>query len=708
MNYLNAIASAVFDPLIVRKIFDAATFSTNLSAFNEKNVVGVMLVDPFQKRYVFGTEETSTNKSSLSAFNEKDIRTIATIDSAQKRNVMSMNDPITFRTGLSAFNFPIPSLTDELYKKQEEYADTDWMLIGTNTEVESVSSLYNGIATVPKDNVSNAFLIVKATNTEVESLSSLFNDVTAVPKDDVSNTFLIVKATNTEVESLSSLYKDVTAIPKDNVSNTFLIVKATNTEVESLSSLFNDVTAVPKDNVSNAFLIVKATNTEVESLSSLFNDVTAVPKDSANNAFLIVKATNTEVESLSSLFNDVTTIPKDNVSNTFLIVKATNTEVESLSSLFNDVTTIPKDAASTFDSISGYNADYYHLSSVFKGIPGEIASTLTETGTLFGCTTGYNSDYYHLSSVFKGIPGEIASTLTETGSQFMSVTALNFNFNVFEDFEPNSDVTVDDALATENLSAINSAASNFLIVSNRYTDTDASAYLNLVEAADSQPLEIGIKNSIHEFVLSCKQSGLWGSINNCFIFSGAKTLSGALVPLKGNSVSFHNFASGRYNRKRIQGNGTSYITLGGASSTLNNFHAASHKITSTGSSEYYFGDAISTTIPTINMRSEGSTKQKTTTLYTPTGGSAGERVGFHAINRNANGSYDIRYNRTSFTAAHAANPAYTSQTLTLFKVGSNTPSTVGLSFFSIGTSLDFALYEQIVGRLVYHTQSYST
>jgi hypothetical protein len=80
-------------------------------------------------------------------------------------------------------------------------------------------------------------------------------------------------------------------------------------------------------------------------------------------------------------------------------------------------------------------------------------------------------------------------------------------------------------------------------------DPDALAYINAVEAADGQALEAGVKTAIIDFVVGCKADGNWGSIVASCILCGARTLAGALVPLRGNAPLNVKFLTGNYDRK---------------------------------------------------------------------------------------------------------------------------------------------------------------
>lgn len=89
------------------------------------------------------------------------------------------------------------------------------------------------------------------------------------------------------------------------------------------------------------------------------------------------------------------------------------------------------------------------------------------------------------------------------------------------------------------------------------TDADAAAWIAAVEAADGQALEGGVAQAIDAFVTGLKADGLWGKIDQCCILAGARTVAGALVPLRGTAPTNNNFISGDYNRKTgLKGNGS--------------------------------------------------------------------------------------------------------------------------------------------------------
>ena len=88
-------------------------------------------------------------------------------------------------------------------------------------------------------------------------------------------------------------------------------------------------------------------------------------------------------------------------------------------------------------------------------------------------------------------------------------------------------------------------------------DADAAAYIAAVEAADGQSLEAGVREAYNRFILGVKADNHWSAMQHSCILMGARTLSGALVPLRGAAPTPENLVSGDYLRKTgIAGNGS--------------------------------------------------------------------------------------------------------------------------------------------------------
>jgi hypothetical protein len=83
----------------------------------------------------------------------------------------------------------------------------------------------------------------------------------------------------------------------------------------------------------------------------------------------------------------------------------------------------------------------------------------------------------------------------------------------------------------------------------RSGDSDVRNYIAAVEAADTQPLEQGVKDAIRDFIVGCKADNLWDKMAVSCILMGARTLAGINVPLRGSTPTFNAFTASEYDRK---------------------------------------------------------------------------------------------------------------------------------------------------------------
>jgi hypothetical protein len=115
-------------------------------------------------------------------------------------------------------------------------------------------------------------------------------------------------------------------------------------------------------------------------------------------------------------------------------------------------------------------------------------------------------------------------------------------------------------------------------------DADALAYVRAVEAADKQALESNIVAAIDTFVAGLKTDTVWADIDACVMLCGARTLAGALTPLKGAAPTNFNFVGADYHRYQgLAGDGsTKYLDSGianDAAGTQDDFHMALYRVT---------------------------------------------------------------------------------------------------------------------------------
>jgi hypothetical protein len=245
-------------------------------------------------------------------------------------------------------------------------------------------------------------------------------------------------------------------------------------------------------------------------------------------------------------------------------------------------------------------------------------------------------------------------------------------------------------------------------------DPDAQAYISAVEAADTQALEVGVKDAINAFVVGCKADGIWTALKAVGILSGARTLPGCLVPLVGTAPTNFNFVAGDYDRKTgLVGDGsTKYLN-------------SNRNCNADPQDSHHFSAYASTAATSIAVR------------YPTYIGAGGADTGTTAFARDAsNGQLFTRHRSSSFDllgggsdtgligASRSASTGFVfrkSGTNTSYTRASQTPlnrnyfiyntslstgpasdsySNARLAFYSIGESLDLALLDARVTALI--------
>jgi hypothetical protein len=242
-------------------------------------------------------------------------------------------------------------------------------------------------------------------------------------------------------------------------------------------------------------------------------------------------------------------------------------------------------------------------------------------------------------------------------------------------------------------------------------DPDAAVYVAAVEAADEAAspgvgaLETATKVAIHSFVKGCKNDGIWPAIKASCILAGARTLTGALVPLVGTAPTNVGglFVSGDYNRKTgLVGNGsTKYLNSNRNNNAdpQNSKHVAAYVVsigsgggrpfvaTGTGTGRTFINDAVQVTV-------NRSTFSTATAVVAPC---------LAGASRNSSATYDLRRNdqTVSFTGVTSETPL--SQNLLVYRrqnAGDAEYSDARLAFYSIGESLDLALLDARITTLI--------
>jgi hypothetical protein len=255
-----------------------------------------------------------------------------------------------------------------------------------------------------------------------------------------------------------------------------------------------------------------------------------------------------------------------------------------------------------------------------------------------------------------------------------------------------------------------------LFISSVFTyDEDAGNYIQAVETADAQALEPATRKAINNFVIGCKQDGIWTAIKASCILAGARTLAGALVPLVGTAPTNFNFVAGDYNRKTgLVGDGsTKYLNSNRAENqeTGSNAHVSVFVTTPESRisvNSFHLGALSAAFRGTgITQASDNNTYsyvQSDFTFLTPVRASANSlygarrsQVGEPIILRIAGNNYSRNVQSNIFVSPSLLN-------YFIFASNNNGPAASfansRLAFYSIGESLDLALLDARVTDLI--------
>lgn len=260
---------------------------------------------------------------------------------------------------------------------------------------------------------------------------------------------------------------------------------------------------------------------------------------------------------------------------------------------------------------------------------------------------------------------------------------------------------------TSNWAEVNGNNDEFPVV-----DLDANAYIAAVEAADTAAgftggLEQAVKDALAMFVVNAKLDGIWNAIKASCIMAGARSLNGALVPLKGTAPTNINFMQADYDRKTgLIGDASSkYLNSNRQHSAdnINNKHISVY-VTQNRTGDYtYFGgqgNAHESSFATHYLGVRMAISSYTTgnfgfpTLIAPSllGASRSNASDFIA---RINSTSQTKTLASTSNAANAALPTY------IFSGnGGSAKTNARMSFYSIGESIDLAKLDARISTLM--------
>lgn len=230
-------------------------------------------------------------------------------------------------------------------------------------------------------------------------------------------------------------------------------------------------------------------------------------------------------------------------------------------------------------------------------------------------------------------------------------------------------------------------------------DSDAWDYIRRVEAADGRPLEDRVRVAIDAFVRGCKLDSIWTPIKAACILAGARTLTGALVPLVGTAPTNVNFVSGDYSRKTgLTGDGaTKYLdsNRNNNADPQNSNHNAVYRASgsSSGGPALIGTDGSAVTGSNILFLFGGQLYARNRCTTATSLGTLNP-IGFVGTSRSGSSNYAVRVNGASTTVT-ATSETPRNLGVKVFEVG-----TGEVAFYSIGESVDLALLDARVTTLI--------
>ena len=246
---------------------------------------------------------------------------------------------------------------------------------------------------------------------------------------------------------------------------------------------------------------------------------------------------------------------------------------------------------------------------------------------------------------------------------------------------------------------------------NGLTEPEAVSYVAAVEAADGQELEFGVAKAINDFVLGCKNDGIWDAIKASCILAGARTLSGALVPLVGTAPTNYNFVSGDYDRETgLIGDGSTKYLDSNRNANVDpqdNFHLAVNVgVAPTPSfAKAYIGAGGASTGSTQITSTSSSPFQLEHRCRTSASAILGtiSNVGFIGLSRSQSSAFNSRVGGITQSNNFTSQTPFDGNILVFARESGGTPGLYSdgrFTFYSIGESLDLAALDTRVSNLI--------
>lgn len=237
-------------------------------------------------------------------------------------------------------------------------------------------------------------------------------------------------------------------------------------------------------------------------------------------------------------------------------------------------------------------------------------------------------------------------------------------------------------------------------------DADAAVYLNAVAQQDGQQLEPAVRKAINDFVVGCKRDNIWNAIKASCILAGARTLTGALTPLKGPApTNVGPFVSGDYDRAGLTGNGTTKWLDSNRANNADPQDSNHHSVwvvtaDATSSSRAYIdAGGTGTGANNIGRSSTASNLFIRNRCSTVSNQAFGSATGLIGTSRSASTGYTLRASGTDTTITQASQTPSSDNVFVYSRAGT-TVTSAKFAWYSVGESLDLALLDTRLSALI--------
>jgi hypothetical protein len=384
---------------------------------------------------------------------------------------------------------------------------------------------------------------------------------------------------------------------------------------------------------------------------------------------------------------------------------------------------------------------------VYSSTNPSVISILNNTGRITGVGTAdinwfYTSEGYNYTGLVRSITvNKKTLTVTPNNHSILSgqdIPALTVSYSGFVYNQNSSSLSIQPSgytTGTSNttgiylITASGGTALNYdfdyktgFLTVNPF-DTDAFTYISNVETSDGTGLGFNLRATINSFVVNCKSDNIWNDIGSCCILAGARTLSGALRPLRGTAPTNYNFVSGDYNRvSGLKGDGsTKYLDSNRPVNTESNidkhFGFYLTQAPTTGAEPNYMGNIDIDVNPDryMVMLSKSGDSYSGISVQLHTNYIAGGEItgrqtvsGFKAASRDRAAYYSFIL--TGVSGRVVSTFAEPTQPYNTYVFGSNlryagvnqlyAPTNARIAFYTIGTDINLIRYNQRVNELI--------